>query len=189
MIHAGPSAQLFGRLGTSKTDEKQAAQQQQASDNYSHYSYPKMVDLQNALKALSAATGNASIDPGTVDGILGTHTRTALSQAMSYIAPKLPRAIGLPLSIAATASVFSPDTFDRLIIAQMVTITDVILVAASQAGSGALPTDSGGNTDVGPSFSSPPWYKTWWGIGGIAMGSLGVILVASSLTSRHHEAT
>lgn len=46
--------------------------------------------LQQSLKSLAQVTGRAAIDPGAVDGIVGTRTMSAIVAGFNIIAEKLP---------------------------------------------------------------------------------------------------
>jgi len=85
---------------------------------YGPASSPAVKTLQVSLAQLAAATGSARFDPGPADGLIGPKTRSAVTQAVAFIAPRVPDkggALKLTLQALSVASVALPEQFDALI--------------------------------------------------------------------------
>jgi len=137
--------------------------------------------FQQALVSLSNALGDSRINPGSTDGILdnglpSNATMGALVAALPHLKSKLGTATTtiLTLALAFGASTTKAKTTVR---DYMATLTGAInAVAAVAAGSG------GGSTSTAIALNTP-WYKTWWGAGGLVLGAVGLIWLISSRRS------
>jgi len=149
--------------------------------------------MQQALSTYAQGTGFTAANPGKVDGIVGAQTVNAVIAVL----PLLP---GMPSEIK-TLAVLGPIIFsDPSALAKakgFVTqhsgkIRDgVIGLAAYQVITGNAPkpgitqlqpllvtaVQPGGSYT--PGISSTPWYKTWWGIGGMVLG--GTLAVGTTI--------
>lgn len=138
--------------------------------------------LQIALTALSKATRNTSIDPGAVDGKLTNgmvpdRTMAAVAAAIALIGPKLGTykraALQIALGIGATTS-----EAKGLVLSYANELTYAVQAATIAAPYYVKPEEPGAtdSSSSGASYQpSGPWYKTWWGIGAIGVGVLGVM--------------
>jgi hypothetical protein len=129
--------------------------------------------LQQALTALAAATGNAGFDPGATDGMLvdglpSTRVMSAVIQAMPYLKPKLGTALTAILTIALAVG-STTTTAKQAVKDYMGPIAVAVATIAALKGGGG----SSGSALV--AAETTPWYKTWWGAGGLAIGAIGII--------------
>ncbi len=147
--------------------------------------------LQLALVALSDATHNTAIKPTNVTGTLTNglpddRTMVAVTASLGLISPHLPTWAAVGLSIAfgvggatATAKKAVLDYADPLRVA-------VLAATATAPYYTKTPdtTSSDTKSDIPTIFQTTgPWYKTFWGIGAIAIGAIGAI----SLIAAHRR--
>jgi hypothetical protein len=146
--------------------------------------------LQVALVGLSNATKNPAINPGAQDGVLANglppdRTMAAVAAAMGIINQHLPTWAGVTLSIAMGVGATTA-TAKQAVLQYSSELRDAVLAATATApyytGSSAAP----GSTAPSAAPVAPPaaWYTTWWGIGAIAIGALGVL----SMIAQHRAA-
>ena len=148
--------------------------------------------MQQALSTYAQGTGFTAANPGKVDGIVGAQTVNAVIAVL----PLLP---GMPSEIK-TLAVLGPIIFSDpsaltkakgFITQYSGKIRDgVIGLAAYQVITGNTPkpgitqlqpllvtaVQPGGYV---PGVSPTPWYKTWWGIGGMVLG--GTLAVGTTI--------
>lgn len=167
-----PPAFLSG-LGVTAEEATRLAQQAQ-----------RVIELQKALKQLSIAARNPAIDPGPVglvSGLPSDQTMSAVVASMSLIGPKLPTwaraALVIGLSVGAASSTAKKAVMDyadelrKAAIAATVAAPFYVQPEAAPAAPEAMSIFA----------TTGPWYKTWWGIGALAVGALGMLsLVAAS---------
>lgn len=145
--------------------------------------------LQEALKGLSTAARNPAIDPGAVDGKLVNglppdRTMAAVAASISLIGPKLGTytraALMIGLGVGATTNTAKQAVLDYASELRAAAIT------ATAAAPYYVKPEEAAAAETTPSIfaSSGPWYKTWWGIGAIAVGAVGFLsLIASARRS------
>lgn len=130
---------------------------------------PSVKELQQTLTDLSAQTGQSMINPGPIDGVVGTKTRLAVSQALAYVGPKLPshlKYLGVGVAAAAVVGGSSVDTYIHDYASQISAAIRIAMMAIAQAGGG----DAGGYPAV-----EEPWYKKTWGMAAIGVGGVVVL--------------
>jgi hypothetical protein len=140
--------------------------------------------LQTALVNLSAATHNTAINPGTPSGALynglpDDKTMGAVAAAMGLIGPKLPTWANVSLSVAFGLGV-STDKAKQLVLDYSTYLKDAAIAATITAPYYTKP-EAPAQAQIPSVFAtSGPWYKTWWGIGAIAIGGLGFLSLLAS---------
>jgi hypothetical protein len=145
---------------------------------------PAITALQNALVALAQASGRPAINPGQVDGVLGPNTMNALAAGLQVAADKIPKdsvvtAVTFALALGSTSSqaIATVNTYapQLTILIKTATaayatgvlkpalapVTDLLMMLPGTSAGAALPV-----------LTPTPWYKTWWGIGAIAVGAI-----------------
>lgn len=70
-------------------------------------------NLQRALKAYAQTSGNVMADPGSVDGVIGSKTMTAVQAVLPVIAGKINRTLASALQIALPLAAMDPATMER----------------------------------------------------------------------------
>lgn len=136
---------------------------------------PQVQKLQVALKNLALVTGKPIIDPGDADGIVGLKTINAVVASMGLLTKHLGSVGGL---LSAGLAIYG--------IADQAKATQLITQYASQletAARGAAVAISQGQQS--PELPAPgamviapvPWFKTWWGMGALAVGGVGLLAV------------
>lgn len=153
-----------------------------------------MVTLQKALKELSVASRRSDIDPKAPQGLVydassgvalpPDNTMAALAAAVSLIGSKLSTvkrvALAAALGYGVTrreARIFVLENAGSLAQAvRAATIVAPYYVKPEEAGSGDTNAGGGG----GATAIEVAWYKTWWGIGAIAVGAIGVLALLAS---------
>lgn len=144
--------------------------------------------MQQVLATYAQGTGFSAANPGKIDGIVGQQTVSAVI-AMVPLLPGLPSevktlaALG-PIVFTSTSALNSAKAF---ITKNASKIRDGIIgLAAYQTIMGKTPgvpiqpltvtaLPPGGY--IGP--SATPWYKTWWGVGGLILG--GTLAVGTTV--------
>jgi len=153
--------------------------------------------LQQALLALSQASGKPAINPGPIDGILSNQTMMAVAAGLQTAAAKIPQDTVMKIVSAALALGATTTQAKTTVTNYAVSITTVIKAATVAYATGLVKGSTGtavlpppvvidpANIDWGTakpasaitSFLTPtastPWYKQWWGIALIAVGALG----------------
>lgn len=143
--------------------------------------------LQTALVALSTASGNPAINPGTpsgglYDGLPDDKTMAAVAASLALIGPKLGTytraALMIGLGVGASTHTAKQAVLDYA----------TELTAAAKAATIAAPyyttPPAAPSNDLPQIFQTTgPWYKTWWGIAAIAVGVLGTV----SLVRAHRQ--
>ncbi len=144
--------------------------------------------LQVALAALSDATHNAAIKPSNVAGTLTNglpddRTMAAIAASMALITPHLPKWAAVPLVIAM--GVGASTTTAKQAVLDYADELRTAVVAATVAAPFYVKPDAAPTTPETPAIFSAtgPWYKTWWGIGAIAVGVIGTV----SLLAAHRR--
>lgn len=141
--------------------------------------------LQVALVNLSNASHNPAINPGATDGVLVNglppdKTMAAVSQALGLINQALPTWAAVSLSIAFGVGV-STGTAKQAVLDYSADLTSATNAAAATAPFYASnPAAPGTTPATTPTAPPPAWYTTWWGLGAIAIGALGVLSVLAS---------
>ncbi len=140
-----------------------------------------LLKLQRALTSLSQLTGRAGVDPHGADGLMGPNTRNAVVQSLAVITPHIPTAPAQLATVAlAAAALTNPSRADQIIVQYAGDLAVAANIAGLAFGGGAV--DAAGDP-VPAAPAAPPWYKTWWGVGGIAIGGLGALVLVGSLLS------
>lgn len=144
--------------------------------------------LQTALTQLSAAARNPAINPGATDGALvnglpSDKTMAAVAAAVSLIGPKLGTytraALMIGLGVGATT-----DTAKKAVLDYASELTRAAQAATAAAPYYVKPEEGGAAEPPATIYAaSGPWYKTWWGIGAIAVGALGVLSLLAARRS------
>lgn len=149
-----------------------------------------ITQLQQALVGLAQTSGRPAINPGTIDGILGNNTMMAVAAAHQILAEKAPKDY-LVLALN-TALIFGSTTSQAKAVVTSYAPQLTIAIKAATAGyaTGIIPKPSttpptqflmydaqlltpGGGGGGAAAAAATPWYKTWWGIGAIAVGAFG----------------
>jgi hypothetical protein len=146
--------------------------------------------LQEALVQLSTATHNPAINPGTptgglIGGLPDDKTMAAVAASLGLIGPKLPTiaraALMIALGIGATSS-----SAKQAVLDYAPELRKAVIAATATAPFYVKPEAVPEETAPTPFFAtSGPWYKTWYGIGAIAIGALGVL---SLIAARRQQA-
>ncbi len=145
--------------------------------------------LQTALVNLSNATHNPAINPGTPSGALynglpDDKTMSAVAAALGLIGPKLPTWANVSLSVAFGIGSMT-DQAKQYVIDYSDYLTKAA-IAATIAAPYYTKTPETPQAQIPSIFATMgPWYQTWWGIGAIAVGALGVL---SLLAARRRTA-
>jgi len=167
---------------------------------------PAITNLQNALVALAQASGRPAINPGQVDGLLGPKTMMALAAGLQAAAEKIPKdtaatvaSAALALGATTTQAINAVNTYapqlTLIIKAATVAYTTGLVkpntpapvddrftkfatmnIQRLPAGSYNANTDAGAGPGAGISLATP-WYKTWWGIGSLAVGAVALFIL------------
>lgn len=166
---------------------------------------PAITGLQNALIGLAQASGRPAIHPGTADGILGPKTMMAVTAGLQTAAEKIPKdsvvtAVSLALALGSTSSQaiaavnnYASQLTTLIRAATAAYVSGLIkpptgsvppgidpqMAALIAAGSGAQFYQQGAGANAGAGILvATPWYKTWWGMGGIAaFGALALYIL------------
>lgn len=144
--------------------------------------------LQLALVALSDATHNAAIKPSNVTGALTAglpddRTMAAITASMGLITPHLPKWAAVPLVIAFGVGA-STQTAKQAVLDYADELRTAVVAATVAAPFYVKPPTADTTTETPTIFAaSGPWYKTWWGIGAIAVGVIGTV----SLLAAHRR--
>jgi hypothetical protein len=169
----------LGAAGTCRVDAKTARGSDGSVWPDSQSTYPSCnfsesyQALQNALVALSTATGNPNFNPGKTDGMLenglpSNQVMVSVAQAMPYLKSKLGTAMTFVLTVAIALGATSTRAKEAVKSNMGPIAVAVQAIAALKAG-------SGGGGGGGALVLETPWYKTWWGAGGLAVGAIGII--------------
>ena len=141
--------------------------------------------LQAALVDLANATHNAAINPGATDGVLvgglpPDKTMAAISQSLGLINQALPTWAAVSLSIAFGVGA-STATAKQAVLDYSADLTSAVKAATATAPYYASsPSATPDATSTTPTAPPPAWYTTWWGLGAIAVGALGLLSVIAS---------
>lgn len=142
--------------------------------------WPQIRSMQEALTALSQVTGNVNINPGSTNGFADTRTTTAVIASLGVIGKFLgSTTAGLIQATAAIYSIADPEHLHGLILQYAPRIEQAARAAAiAYTQGGAVPAPAPGPAvPTLPPTGATPWYKTWWGIGGIAVGGIGLLAI------------
>src|SRR3990172_7957403 len=131
--------------------------------------------LQIALVNLSTATRNPGINPGStsgtlVNGLPDDRTMGAVAASMALINRKLPTWAAAALSIGLGLGALS-DKAKQAVLAYASELQKAT-IAATITAPYYTPAEAAPDTPTVPDVYAitGPWYKTWWGIGAIAIG-------------------
>lgn len=160
-----------------------------------------ITELQTALVGLAQASGRPAINPGPANGQLTDATMMALAAGLSAAAMKIPKsdvasAISIALTLGATTS-YAKDAVDAaadqlVLVVRAATIAyatglisaglspqeQAAAAAAAQAKAqedaitAAAQAKAQADADAAAADAARPWYKTWWGVGGIAVAAV-----------------
>ncbi len=148
--------------------------------------------LQNALTALATIRGNPAINPGPIDGLIGSKTVNAVLAALPFITDKLGTVGKVAMAGLAILAASKPTEAANLVVSQALTLEIAVLAAAglSSGGTPQLPPPGGNATPPLPGYMpGNVWYKTWWGMGAIGIGAIGTLaLLMSALSPRRPAA-
>lgn len=136
--------------------------------------------LQQALVKLSEATHNSAVNPGAVDGKLTNglpddRTMAAVAASMGLITPHIPKWAAIPLVIGLGVGA-STTTAKKAVLDYADELRTAVVGATVSAPFYVKPpaAETPASSDIPQIFqTSGPWYKSWWGIGAIAIGVLG----------------
>ncbi len=123
--------------------------------------------LQQALVNLATATGRPQINPGKVDGVVGTQTVMAVIAATDLLAEQLPSTAFLALKAATAGAVAS-----KTVTAEAVKGVEFLAVPLTVAANTAAVKFKQNPASVPAMPVATPWYKTPWGVGGIIVAAL-----------------
>lgn len=145
-------------------------------------SSPAIGDLQRSLIGLAQASGNPTINPGAADGIVGMKTITAVVSAMSLLTRHLGQIGGVIQAGLGIYSIADQARAGQIIAQYAPQLNDAakkatLAIATGQQSPGmtpAIPTPAPGMI---PGMVGTPWYKTWWGIGAIGVGVVGLLAI------------
>lgn len=141
--------------------------------------------LQESLKALAAVTGKPLIDPGNADGVVGPRTANAVIASMGLLMQHLGSTGGILqaglaiYSIADSARTYSLITQYASQLDQAARSAAVVWAQQHGAPTTTTPVPTGPTTPF-PTAGGMPWWKTWWGIGGIAVGGLALVALIAA---------
>jgi hypothetical protein len=144
-----------------------------------------ITQLQQALVGLAQASGRPAVNPGAVDGVLGTATMNAVAAGLQIASERVPQD-KVVLALNAALTLGSGTTMAKNAVTSYAPqLTLVIKGVTAGMAAGVIPkgtaptqytredisimTTPGG----GALATATPWYKTWWGIGAIAVGAFG----------------
>lgn len=140
--------------------------------------------LQLALVALSDATRNPAINPGTtegrlVNGLPEDKTMGSIAASLGLITPHLPTWAAVALSIGFGVGA-STDRAKQAVLDYADELRKAVIAATATAPFYTKPPET--PTPETPTIfaTSGPWYKTWWGIGAIAVGVVGTISIVAA---------
>jgi hypothetical protein len=146
-----------------------------------------IIALQKALKALSVAANNPMIDPGDATGLIGGYppdrTMAAVAASVNLIGPKLGTFTRAALAIALGVGA-STTQAKQYVMTYAVELTRAVQAATIAAPYYVKPPAAPAAETPTIFATSGPWYKTWWGIGAIAVGVIG----SASLVMAHRRA-
>lgn len=131
-----------------------------------------VTQLQQALKGLAAVRSRPAIDPGSTSGTVDDATMVALNAALGIIAEELPNYVYLPLQGAF--AVGGTTAYAKNLVTQYAPQLTVAVNTAATKYRMSHPA-----TTPAPVVATLPttnmwagWYKTPWGIAGLAIGAL-----------------
>jgi len=144
--------------------------------------------LQIALTNLSTATRNPGINPGSTSGMLvnglpDDRTMAAVAASLALVNRKLPTWAAVALSIGFGLGATS-DKAKQAVLANASELQKAAILATIAAPY-YMPTEAAPETPTKPDVYAitGPWYKTWWGIGAMAIGAIGFISLIAARRS------
>jgi hypothetical protein len=152
---------------------------------------PAVSGLQQSLKSLAQISGRPNIDPGTVDGVVGIRTMSAIVAAFGIISDKLPSEARYALQVGLIVG--GQTTQARDLVTRYASQLDMAVKAAIlklAQGGGAIPTPQTPaiNQPVSPPAPQPnaavSFLKTPFGMIAAAIGVVGGGLLLFSLVSK-----
>lgn len=140
--------------------------------------------LQVALVALSDATHNPAINPGTTEGRLinglpEDRTMSSIAAALGLITPHLPTWAAVAISIGFGVGA-STDRAKKAVLDYSDDLRKAVIAATATAPFYTKPPETPVVETPSVFATSGPWYKTWWGIGAIAVGVIGTISLVAA---------
>lgn len=141
---------------------------------------PAVQKLQVALKNLAQVSGKPIIDPGDPDGVVGSKTINAVIGSMTLLTRHLGALGGVISGGLAIYSIADRPKAVQLITQYASQLEQAAKAAAIAVAQGAQSPATVPGTLPSIQIAAPPWYKTWWGMGAIGIGAVGVLALAFS---------
>ena len=140
--------------------------------------------LQTELVKLSTATHNAAINPGStegrlVNGLPEDRTMGAVAASLALITPHLPSWAAIALSIGFGLGA-STDRAKQAVLDYAGELSKAVIAATVTAPYYTKAPEAPTTTTPTIFKTSGPWYTTWWGIGSIAVGLVGVLALVAA---------